>query len=69
VNSSTTEIPYVEDDTYQIEEMKGKHTYLDSGIRKINNTNRNNTNTRYQIRDDSNIEVFYASGDWHNVIS
>jgi hypothetical protein len=66
LHNRTRELTYTES-VYprSIEDKSIKHASSNMGLTRRNNFNKNNPS--HNFSDDSYIEVFYASGDWHNL--
>jgi hypothetical protein len=68
LDNRTRELTYIEEGAYPISMEDKSITQVPSnmGLTRRNNFNKNIAS--HNFSDDSYIEVFYASGDWHNVI-
>jgi hypothetical protein len=68
LNNRTKELTYIEEGVYPIsmEDKSIRRVSSNIGLTRGNDFNKNNAS--HNFSDDSYIEVFYASGDWHNVI-
>jgi hypothetical protein len=68
LDNRTRELTYIKEGAYpiSIEDKSIAQVPSNMGLTRRNNFNKNNAS--HNFSDDSYIEVFYASGDWQNVI-
>jgi hypothetical protein len=68
LDNRTKELTYIEEGVRPIpmEDKSIRRVCSNMGLTRRNDFNKNNASRNFS--DDSYIEVFYASGDWHNVI-
>src|SRR2546425_815104 len=67
LDNRTKELTYIEEGVHpiSIEDKSIKQLSSNMGLTRRNDFNKNNSD--HNFSDDSYIEVFYASGDWHNL--